>query len=64
LQTGHLPACAEKRIDTLLIARRKEAALRAVIADRAVGNWVPRYAAKARRIGSVCSGTSFWRPCG
>ena len=44
-------------VDTLLIAGAEEAALRAVIADETVRRWVPRLAARARRVGSVCSGT-------
>jgi transcriptional regulator GlxA family with amidase domain len=51
---GQVPA---RRVDTLLIAGAEEAALRAVIADAAVRRWVPRCAAHARRVGSVCSGT-------
>src|SRR5438445_1857120 len=51
---ARLPA---NRIDTLLIAGAEEPALRAIIAERAVGRWVSRCAASARRIGSVCSGT-------
>ena len=57
VQTRAIAGMREKRIDTLLIAGAEEAALRAVIADRAVSHWIPRYATKARRIGSVCSGT-------
>ena len=57
LQTRGIASMAARRIDTLLIAGAEEAALRAVIADRAVCRWIPRHAAKARRIGSVCSGT-------
>ena len=57
VQTRAIAGMRQKRIDTLLIAGAEEAALRAVIADRAVNRWIPRYAAKARRIGSVCSGT-------
>lgn len=45
------------QVDTLLIAGAEEAALRAVISDPAVRRWVPRCAASARRLGSVCSGT-------
>ena len=57
VQTRGVAGMGAKRIDTLLIAGAEEAALRAVIADRAVSRWIPRHAAKARRIGSVCSGT-------
>jgi transcriptional regulator GlxA family with amidase domain len=51
---GRMPA---SRVDTLLIAGAEEAALRAAMSDRAVRSFVPRCAAKARRFGSVCSGT-------
>jgi transcriptional regulator GlxA family with amidase domain len=44
-------------IDTLLVAGAEEAALRAVIALPAIRNALPKLAAKARRFGSVCSGT-------
>ena len=57
LQTRGIAGMGAKRIDTLLIAGAEEAALRAVIADRAVSRWIPRHAASTRRIGSVCSGT-------
>jgi transcriptional regulator GlxA family with amidase domain len=45
------------RVDTLLIAGAEETALRAAISERAVRGFVPRCATKARRFGSVCSGT-------
>jgi transcriptional regulator GlxA family with amidase domain len=44
-------------IDTLLVAGAEEAALRAVIVLPVVGRTLPKLAAKARRFGSVCSGT-------
>lgn len=44
-------------IDTLLIAGAEEAGLRRAISDPAIRRWVPRCAGKARRFGSVCSGT-------
>lgn len=44
-------------VDTLLIAGAEEAALRRAVADPVIRRWVPRCAAKARRFGSVCSGT-------
>jgi transcriptional regulator GlxA family with amidase domain len=57
LQTRAMARLPQGRIDTLLIAGAEEAALRAVIANETVRRWVPQRAAKARRIGSVCSGT-------
>jgi len=57
LQTRPMARLPEGRIDTLLIAGAEENALRAVVANQAVRRWVPRRAVKARRIGSVCSGT-------
>lgn len=57
VQTRAMARMAEGRIDTLLIAGAEEAALRAVIANKRVGRWFPRRAVRARRIGSVCSGT-------
>jgi transcriptional regulator GlxA family with amidase domain len=45
------------RIDTLLISGAKEDSLKKAIADPAVRRWVPRWAAKAKRFGSICSGT-------
>jgi transcriptional regulator GlxA family with amidase domain len=51
---GQMPA---HRVDTLLIAGAEEAALRKIIANPSVRRWVPRCAARARRVGSVCSGT-------
>ena len=44
-------------IDTLLVAGAEETALRAVIALPAVHRALPKLAARARRFGSVCSGT-------
>lgn len=55
--TRAITGLAASRVDTLLIAGAEEAALRAVISEPAVRRWVPRCAAHARRIGSVCSGT-------
>src|SRR2546423_14207675 len=43
VQTRSLAGIGAKRIDTLLIAGAEEAALRAVIADRAVSRWIPRH---------------------
>ena len=57
LATSAIGKVSARRIDTLLIAGAEEAALRAVITNRAVRRWVPRCAASARRVGSVCSGT-------
>jgi transcriptional regulator GlxA family with amidase domain len=50
---ARLPA---NKVDTLLIAGAEETALRAAMSEPAVRRAVPRYAAKARRFGSVCSG--------
>src|SRR4029077_18211939 len=44
------------KVDTLLIAGAEETALRAAMSEPAIRRAVPRYAAKARRFGSVCSG--------
>jgi transcriptional regulator GlxA family with amidase domain len=57
ISTRAIARAPSNRVDTLLIAGADETALRAVIADRAVRRWVPRCAARARRFGSVCSGT-------
>ena len=57
LQTRAMARMPAGPIDTVLIAGAEANALRAVIADPAVRRWVPRRAAKARRVGSVCSGT-------
>src|SRR5207244_12474025 len=57
VQTRAIARMPDGQIDTLLIAGAEEAALRAVIANTAVRRWVPRRAVKARRVGSVCSGT-------
>ncbi len=57
LSTRGLARVAPDRIDTLLIAGAEADALRGAIMDPAIRRWVPRCAAKARRFGSVCSGT-------
>ena len=57
VQTRAIARMPDGRIDTLLIAGAEETALRAAIANTAVRRWVPRRAEKARRVGSVCSGT-------
>jgi transcriptional regulator GlxA family with amidase domain len=51
---GELPAGA---IDTLLIAGGDLAGLRIMAADEAVRKWVVQASAKARRYGSICTGT-------
>ena len=57
LQTRAIARLPQRRIDTPLIAGAEDAPLRAVIANTIVRRDVPRLAAKARRFGSVCSGT-------
>jgi len=57
LSTRALARMQADRIDTLLIAGAEEAALRRAVADPVIRRWVPRCAGKARRFGSVCSGT-------
>jgi transcriptional regulator GlxA family with amidase domain len=57
LSTRALAQFRAPSIDTLLVAGAEEAALRAVIALPAVHRALPKLAAKARRFGSVCSGT-------
>jgi transcriptional regulator GlxA family with amidase domain len=57
VHTRAIARMPDGQIDTLLIAGAEAAALRAVIANAAVRRWVPRRAVKARRVGSVCSGT-------
>jgi transcriptional regulator GlxA family with amidase domain len=57
LATSAIAQMPARRVDTLLIAGAEEAALRKIIANPSVRRWVPRCAARARRVGSVCSGT-------
>ena len=57
ISTRALARLPADRVDTLLIAGAEEAALRRAVADPAVRRRIPRCAAKARRFGSVCSGT-------
>jgi transcriptional regulator GlxA family with amidase domain len=57
LSTRALARMPAGGVDTLLIAGAEEAALRRAVADPVIRRWVPRCAAKARRFGSVCSGT-------
>jgi transcriptional regulator GlxA family with amidase domain len=54
--TRAIARMSANRLDTLLIAGAEANALRAAISEPAVRRAVPRYAAKARRFGSVCSG--------
>lgn len=44
------------RADTVLVAGGNEAGVRAAVADAPLRGWLRRSAARARRIGSVCSG--------
>ena len=44
-------------IDTLLIAGGEASGLRALVANRSVRKWTVRASARARRFGSVCTGT-------
>jgi transcriptional regulator GlxA family with amidase domain len=57
IATRPFAALRATRVDTLLVAGAEEAALRAAIADPALRKGLPRLAARARRFGSVCSGT-------
>jgi transcriptional regulator GlxA family with amidase domain len=56
LQTRALSHMPRAKVDTLLIAGAQAESLRAVIAEPAVRQWVPRCAEAAARFGSVCSG--------
>lgn len=49
-------AWTSKRADTLLIVGAHREHLLRAAADRALCRWLPRFAAKAPRLGSVCSG--------
>ena len=57
LSTRAIATIRPGAIDTLLVAGAEERALRAVIALPTVRRALPKLAARARRFGSVCSGT-------
>jgi transcriptional regulator GlxA family with amidase domain len=57
LVTKPLREMPSRLIDTLLIAGGAACGLRMLVADRSVRNWAVRASARARRFGSVCTGT-------
>src|ERR1700757_2004732 len=57
LVTKPLREMPPRLIDTLLIAGGAASGLRMLVADRSVRNWAVRASARARRFGSVCTGT-------
>jgi len=57
LVTKPLRMLPPRLIDTLLIAGGAASGLQTLVADRSVRNWSVRASARARRYGSVCTGT-------
>jgi transcriptional regulator GlxA family with amidase domain len=57
LVTKPLRELPPRLIDTLLIAGGAASGLQMLVADRSVRNWAVRASARARRFGSVCTGT-------
>jgi transcriptional regulator GlxA family with amidase domain len=57
LVTKPLRELPPRAIDTLLIAGGDASGLRALVANRSVRKWTVQVSARARRFGSVCSGT-------
>ena len=57
LKTKPLRELPPRAIDTLLIAGGDASGLRMLVADRSVRNWAVRASTRARRFGSVCTGT-------
>ena len=57
LVTKPLRELSPRAIDTLLIAGGDASGLRALVANRSVRKWTVQVSARARRFGSVCSGT-------
>jgi transcriptional regulator GlxA family with amidase domain len=57
LLTQPLRALPPRAIDTLLIAGGNASGLRALVTNRTVREWAVRGSARARRYGSVCTGT-------
>jgi transcriptional regulator GlxA family with amidase domain len=57
LVTQSLASLSPRSIDTVLIAGGDEAGLQRLAADEAVRQWTVRASRKARRYGSICTGT-------
>lgn len=57
LHTGPLSGLAAGSVDTVLIAGGDKEGLQAVAQDEAVRAWVVRACTRARRYGSICTGT-------
>ena len=56
LATRALARAPAGRIGTFLVAGADEPVIRTIIAETALRRWVPRWAHRAQRFGSVCSG--------
>jgi transcriptional regulator GlxA family with amidase domain len=57
LHTDALAGLAPAKVDTVLVVGGSKAGLQAMAQDQAVRKWVVRASARARRIGSICTGT-------
>jgi transcriptional regulator GlxA family with amidase domain len=56
IQTRALSHVLPAKVDTLLIVGGDEEHVRAIAGDHALRRWVPRCAAAAARVGSICTG--------
>ena len=57
LATRTLARLPAGRIDTFLVVGADEPVVRTIMREPALRRWVPRWVCRARRFGSVCSGT-------
>jgi transcriptional regulator GlxA family with amidase domain len=57
LATRTLARLPPRRLDTLLVVGADEPQVRAAMAEPAIRRWLPSWAGRAARFGSVCSGT-------
>jgi transcriptional regulator GlxA family with amidase domain len=64
VQTKPLPAVSQRDLDTLLVVGGDDQAVLAATRDEALCRWLRRAAPRARRYGSVCSGTFVLAVCG
>src|SRR5262245_53117834 len=53
-RVGRLPA---KEVDTFLVVGADEPVIRVILGEPTLLRWLPRWVRRARRFGSVCSGT-------
>jgi len=56
VHTQSLEKRTRDMVDTLLIVGAEREHLLPILADKALSTWIPQLAAKAQRLGSVCSG--------